>query len=117
MADQDFGKGDKFFEVIQRKEIYESLRPLMNEVKEAQEYEDEHGMDNWGYEVEDYIKYDLLVEVFDKFFRQMRREPNLLMLTDEQLAQLWEKDWDALRGPISNIIEDTLDSYSNEFKG
>jgi hypothetical protein len=48
MADQDFGKGDKFWEVIQRKEIYESLRPLLNEVKEAQEYEDEHGMDNWG---------------------------------------------------------------------
>ena len=48
MADQDFGKGDKFWEVIQRKEIYESLRPLLNEVKEAMEYEDEHGMDNWG---------------------------------------------------------------------
>ena len=63
------------------------------------------------------VAYDLLVEMFDKFFRQMRREPNLLMLTDEQLDQLWEKDWDALRGPISNIIEDTLDSYSNEFKG
>ena len=60
----------------------------------------------------DTVGYDLLCKVFGEFFKQMRREPNLLMLTDEQLDQLREKDWDELRGPVLNHIEEALEAYS-----
>lgn len=66
------------------------------------------------------VAYDLLVDVFDVFFKHMRADPRqydntygvcdrLLELRNEQLEAEWDKDWDALSRPILNRIEEVLD--------
>lgn len=45
------------------------------------------------------VAYDLLVEVFDVFFNHMRAG---------QGEKQWNKDWDELRNPVLNQIEESL---------
>lgn len=60
----------------------------------------------------DTVAYDLLCKVFAEFFKQMRRDWRNQSKNDEQMDALWEKDWDELRGPVLNHIEEALEAYN-----
>ena len=56
----------------------------------------------------DTVAYDLLCKVFAEFFKQMRREPNRGCAM-EVIEMVWQEDWDKLRGPVLNHIEEALE--------
>lgn len=58
------------------------------------------------------VAYDLLTKVYSEFFKQMRREPNLLILSNDELEEIWEKDWDELRNPVLNLIEEAFEELA-----
>lgn len=59
------------------------------------------------------LKYDtaygLLCKVFGEFFLQMRRSHSLI--NDRQVDEVWQKDWDKLKGPVLNHIREALEAY------
>ena len=57
------------------------------------------------------VAYDLLTKVFSEFFKQMRQKsfcPPLPYGHNSLKEEIWEHDWDELRNPVLNLIEEAF---------